>query len=213
MNLILLGPPGAGKGTMATGIKEKYSIPHISTGDLFRAAIKNQTELGKKVKSILDEGNLVSDELTLALVEERLNQKDAQNGFVLDGFPRTIPQAEEFDKLFSVDLVINFTIPHEKIVTRLAGRRICRTCGKIYHIKTLPPKVEGICDIDGGELYIRPDDMEEAILNRLKVYDKQTAPLIEYYKPKGIMRDIDAQGDIDGMFEDVFRLLDNTPLR
>lgn len=213
MNLILLGPPGAGKGTMATGIKEKYAIPHISTGDLFRAAIKDQTELGKKVKSILDAGDLVSDELTLALVEERLHQKDAQNGFVLDGFPRTIPQAEEFDKLFTVDLVINFTIPHEKIVGRLAGRRICRTCGKIYHVKTLPPRKEGICDIDGGELYTRPDDMEEAILNRLQVYDRQTAPLIEYYQPKGIMRDVDAQGSIDEMFEAVFRLLDDPSLK
>lgn len=207
MNLILLGPPGAGKGTMASGIKERYNIPHISTGDIFRAAIKNQTDLGRKVQAIIEAGDLVPDELTVALVEERIQEPDAQEGFVLDGFPRTIPQAEAFDKISRVDVVLNFTISHEKVVKRLAGRRICRNCGKIYHVDTLKPKVEGVCDLDGGELYIRPDDMEESIRNRLEVYDAQTAPLIAYYDKNNLMKDVDGSGSIEKMFNEVYAIL------
>lgn len=207
MNLILLGPPGAGKGTMAEGMRDRYGIPHISTGDIFRAAIKNQTEIGIKVKAIIDGGDLVPDELTVALVEERLKEPDAKKGFIMDGFPRTIPQAEAFDKITKVSRVINFTIEDEQIVTRLAGRRICRTCGKIYHTKTLKPKVDGVCDLDGGELYTRADDMEESIRHRLQVYHQQTAPLIEYYSKKGLVENVDASGSIDDMFKDVYKLL------
>ena len=207
MNLILLGPPGAGKGTMASGIKERYSIPHISTGDIFRTAIKNQTEIGKQVQAIIAEGSLVPDELTVALVEERIQQDDAKDGFILDGFPRTIPQAEAFERISKIDTVLDFAIPHEKVIKRLTGRRICRTCGEIYHVETKQPKVEGICDLDGGELYIRPDDMEDSIRHRLEVYDAQTAPLIAFYKEKGLMKVVDAEKGIEETLNSIFELL------
>jgi len=192
MKLIFLGPPGAGKGTMAVKAKEILSIPHISTGDLFRTAIKNETELGLKVKSIMAKGDLVPDEVTTAMVKERINEDDCKNGFILDGFPRTIPQAEALDKLTTIDSVINFTLNDKRIIKRLSGRRMCKNCGTGYHIEYLPPAKEGICDKCDGELYTRDDDQIDSIKNRLTVYTDSTEPLIEYYKSKNILKDIDA---------------------
>jgi adenylate kinase len=192
MNLIFLGPPGAGKGTVAARLKDILSIPHISTGDLFRAAIKNQTELGKKVKSIIDAGNLVPDELTVALVKERLEDKDTAEGFILDGFPRTIAQAEALKEFGNIDSVINLQVAEEKIIKRLSGRRLCKECGEGYHVEYMPPKEEGKCDKCGGELYIRKDDNIDSIKNRLEVYAKETAPLIDYYTQEGTIQNFDS---------------------
>ena len=192
MKLVFLGPPGAGKGTLAALTTKAYGIPQISTGDLFRAAVKNETELGLKVKSILAKGELVPDSLTVDLVRERLGRPDAKKGYILDGFPRTIPQAEALDQFERVNAVINFQIDDDTVIGRLSGRRVCRACGAIFHVKNMPPKVEGKCDKCTGELYIRDDDQIEAIRNRLAVYKKQTEPLIAYYRQKGLLRDIDA---------------------
>ncbi len=192
MNLVFLGPPGAGKGTVAVKVSAEKSIPHISTGDLFRKAIKDQTELGKKVKSILDAGELVPDDLTVALVKERLDQGDTADGFILDGFPRTIPQAEALDGITKLDYAVNFAVADKALVERLSGRRVCRDCGATYHVKFTPPSREGVCDKCQGELYTRKDDEPEAIQNRLQVYYKQTQPLIDYYQSKDIKIDIDA---------------------
>jgi len=194
MNLVFLGPPGAGKGTIANLAKDVLEIPHISTGDLFRAAIKNETKLGKQVKSILASGELVPDSVTVAMVEERFTQDDTAKGFILDGFPRTIAQAESLAAMKSIDHVVNFELDRDLIVKRLSGRRVCKSTGKIYHVIYSPPKVEGIDDETGEPLIQRDDDKEEAILNRLSVYDRQTAPLIDYYKKKGLLRDIDSSG-------------------
>ncbi len=194
MKLIFLGPPGAGKGTIADLAVEKLALPHISTGDLFRAAVKNGTPLGLKVKDIMASGGLVPDELTIALVEERLAQKDAAKGWILDGFPRTIPQADALDKIAAADVAVNFEVADGIVVGRLSGRRVCRTCGKTYHVQNMPPKKEGICDVDGGELYIRDDDKEAAIQVRLDTYRKQTAPLIDWYGKKGKLLTIDGVG-------------------
>ncbi len=194
MKLIFLGPPGAGKGTIADLAVEKLALPHISTGDLFRAAVKNGTPLGLKVKDIMASGGLVPDELTIALVEERLAQKDAAKGWILDGFPRTIPQADALDKIAAADVAVNFEVADAVVVGRLSGRRVCRTCGKTYHVKNMPPKKEGVCDVDGGELYIRDDDKEAAIQVRLDTYRKQTAPLIDWYGKKGKLLTIDGVG-------------------
>ncbi len=194
MKLIFLGPPGAGKGTIAKIIVKEKGFAHISTGDLFRAAIKNQTELGVKVKSIIDAGDLVPDELTIALVKERLNQDDIADGFILDGFPRTIAQADALASFCEIDSVINFEIEDEKIIQRLSGRRLCKECGEGFHTKFMPPKVENVCDKCNGELYIRKDDQPESIKNRLVVYEKSTQPLIDYYKDKGLLVNIDASG-------------------
>ena len=191
MNFIFLGPPGAGKGTLAKEVSLKCGIPHISTVDIFRAAIKAGTPLGKQVKSILDSGGLVSDELTIGLVRERLAEKDALTGFILDGFPRTIPQAEALSTIRAVDAAVNFEVGDEQVVKRLSGRRVCRSCGYSPHVVYMPPKKEGICDKCGGELYTRDDDRLEAITHRLEVYRSQTAPLIEYYRRKGLLVDID----------------------
>ena len=192
MELIFLGSPGAGKGTIAARIKEELNIPHISTGDLFRAAIKNGTELGNKVKGILDRGDLVPDELTTDIVKERLAEPDTKNGFILDGFPRTLGQAEALKSFSRITAVINFVVDEDMIIKRLSGRRLCRKCGKSYHIDYLPPKKENICDDCGGELYTRDDDKIESIKNRLAVYEKSTQPLIDYYKDLNMLKDIDA---------------------
>ena len=192
MNLVFLGPPGAGKGTIASKAKEFYAIPHISTGDLFRDNIKNETELGKQVKAILAGGNLVPDSVTIAMVENRLKDKDTEKGFILDGFPRTIPQADALAEMTKLDAVINFQLDRESIIKRLSGRRMCKSTGRIYHILYTPPLVEGKDDETGEDLIQRDDDKPEAILNRLDVYEAQTEPLINYYREKGLIVDIDA---------------------
>ena len=201
MNLIFLGPPGAGKGTIAAIVKDAYKIPHISTGDLFRANIKNETELGKQVKEILASGNLVPDEITIKMVENRLSESDANDGYILDGFPRTIAQADALASMSDIDYVVNFVIERETILKRLSGRRVCKSTGRTYHILYNPPKVEGIDDETGEPLIQRDDDKEEAILNRLDVYEKSTAPLIDYYKKKGLLIDLDASKSPEEIFE------------
>ncbi|MBP3367340.1 MAG: adenylate kinase [Treponema sp.] len=195
MNFIFLGPPGAGKGTLASQVAEEYGIPQISTGDIFRENIKNQTELGKKVKSILDSGALVSDDVVLEIVEDRLKKDDCKNGFILDGFPRTIPQAEAFEKLGIDVKVVNFEVDNDLIIARLSNRRVCKSCKANYNVKFMPPKVEGKCDKCGGELFTREDDKLESITNRLAVYRKETAPLIDFYRKLGKITDIDSARD------------------
>ncbi|MGA2615946.1 MAG: adenylate kinase [Spirochaetia bacterium] len=192
MKLIFLGPPGAGKGTLAGLVSKEYGIPQISTGDIFRDAIKRETELGKKVKEIVGRGDLVPDELTVSLVRERLAQPDAGGGYILDGFPRTIPQAAALEEFQAMDAVVNFTISDDIVIERLSGREVCKSCGAIYHVKNMPSRVKGVCDKCGGPLYTRPDDTLESITNRLDVYKKQTEPLINYYRKKKLLRDIDS---------------------
>ena len=196
MKIIMLGAPGAGKGTQAKMIAEKYGLPHISTGDIFRANIKNGTELGKEAKEYMDKGLLVPDELTVRLLLDRVAQDDCKNGYVLDGFPRTIPQAEVLDAELAklgemVDYAINVDVPDENIVKRMSGRRACLNCGATYHIVSIPPKKEGICDVCGSELVLRDDDKPETVQNRLKVYHDQTQPLIDFYEKKGVLRSVD----------------------
>lgn len=197
MNLVFLGPPGAGKGTIASKLADDQGIPHISTGDIFRANIKNQTELGKRVKAILDSGELVPDELTIELVKDRLQQDDAQNGYILDGFPRTIPQAEALDGFSNVNHVLHFVLPDEEVVRRLSGRRVHPGSGRTYHVEFDPPQVEGKDDVTGEALVTREDDQVDAVKNRLKVYRDQTAPLVDFYKNKGLLIDIDASPSPD----------------
>lgn len=208
MKIIMLGAPGAGKGTQAKKIAAKYDVPHISTGDIFRANIKNGTELGKKAKTYMDQGLLVPDELVVDLVVDRVNQEDCKNGYVLDGFPRTIPQAEALTKALAglgqkVDFAVDVNVPDENIVNRMSGRRACVTCGSTYHLSYAPTKQEGICDSCGGELILRDDDKPETVRKRLDVYHEQTQPLIEYYTGQGILRTVDGTIDI----EDVFRAI------
>lgn len=197
MKLIFLGPPGAGKGTLAAKAMEMLKIPHISTGAIFRAAIAAKSELGLKVKSIIDAGKLVDDDTTIALVRQRLSEADTKGGYILDGFPRTIPQAEALASFSTVDRVVNFDIPDSSVVERLSGRRVCKNCGANYHVIFQKPKKDGICDLCGGELYTREDDKEEAVLKRLEVYRAQTAPLIEYYRSQGKLIDVDARPAVD----------------
>ena len=207
-NFIFLGPPGAGKGSLAVKVAEDYKIPHISTGDIFRANIKAQTPLGVKVKAIIDSGSLVSDELTFELVKDRLAQDDCKNGYILDGFPRTIPQAEMLEGLVSDVKVVNFEIQDEIVIRRLSTRRVCKACGANFNVLTLPPKVEGICDKCGGELYQRDDDKQESIMHRMDVYREQTEPLINFYKNKGKITDLDASIETDvllGKFKEIFK--------
>lgn len=197
MKLVFLGPPGAGKGTLAAKAVELLQIPHISTGAIFRTAIANKTPLGLKVKEIIDAGRLVDDEMTIALVRERLAEPDAQKGYILDGFPRTIAQAEALEGFSKIDRVVNFDIPDAAVIERLSGRRVCKNCGANYHILFSKPKKDGICDLCGGELYTRDDDKPEAIQKRLEVYRAQTAPLIDYYRKKGLLVDVDARPAVD----------------
>ncbi|EAG1208687.1 adenylate kinase [Listeria monocytogenes] len=212
MKLVLMGLPGAGKGTQAEQIVEKYNIPHISTGDMFRAAMKNNTELGKKAKSFMDNGDLVPDEVTNGIVRERLAEDDAKNGFLLDGFPRTVEQAEELENILNdlgteLDAVINIEVDKAVLMKRLTGRWICRTCGKTYHEIYNPPKVPGKCDLDGGELYQRDDDKKETVEKRLNVNMKQTKPLLDFYSEKGKLHNINGEQDIKDVFVDVEKIL------
>jgi adenylate kinase len=212
MRILLMGPPGAGKGTQAAKIAAHFGIPHISTGDIFRAAINSGSELGKKLKQFLDSGQLVPDEVTIAVVRERLEQPDCEDGFLLDGFPRTIPQAEALDKMLEqmgkeLDIVLNISVAPEIIVQRLSGRRICRNCGATYHVKFQPPRQPGVCDHCGGELYQRSDDNEETVKERLDVYTKQTAPLLDYYRERGLLYQIDGDQSIDQVWSEIERAL------
>ncbi|GEN31995.1 adenylate kinase [Cerasibacillus quisquiliarum] len=214
MKLILMGLPGAGKGTQAEKISEVYHIPHISTGDMFRLAMKEGTELGKKAKSFMDQGNLVPDEVTIGIVKERLSKDDCKDGFLLDGFPRTIAQAEALEELLeemgtALDYVLHVNVPKEKLVERLTGRRICPTCGTSYHVLYNPPKQEGICDKDGATLIQRDDDQEATVKNRLQVNIEQSQPLIDFYKKKGYLVDINGDQDIDLVFKDIQTILEN----
>ena len=208
MRIILLGPPGAGKGTQAAGIVEKYNIPHISTGDIFRKNIKEGTDLGKKAKEDMDQGLLVPDELTVGLVTDRLSQDDCKNGFMLDGFPRNVAQAQQLGQyLNSVDLaldrVINIEVDKDILVGRAVGRRICKSCGATYHVEFNPPKVDGTCDVCGGELYQRADDNEETVSKRIQVYLDETKPLADYYSNEGIIANINGEQSIDKVFADI----------
>ena len=207
MKLILLGPPGAGKGTIAALISEKYNITGISTGDLFRQAVKNSTPLGLKVKEIMKKGELVPDEVTCDLVKERLSKNDIKKGYMLDGFPRTIPQAETLKEFAEIDMVINFICNNDVVVSRLSGRRVCRDCGKIYHITNMPPKTEGVCDACSGELYVRDDDKIESNKNRLEVYKEQTEPLINFYKNLNLLKDIDSSKTPKEAMEQISEIL------
>jgi adenylate kinase len=192
LNIVLLGPPGVGKGTYAGILSKKYKIPHISTGQMFRDSIKEGSEVGKKVEGFISKGDLVPDEITIEVVKVRLKEGDCKKGFLLDGFPRTIPQAEALEKIRKIDKVLNFVASEETIMERLSWRRTCRKCGAIYHLKNIPPKVEGICDKCGGELYQRSDETPEAIKVRMKEYSKKTKPLIDFYEKKKLLANVDA---------------------
>ena len=212
MKIIMLGAPGAGKGTQAKMLSEKYGIPHISTGDIFRANIKNNTELGKKAKGYMDAGQLVPDELVVDLVVDRIKAEDCMKGFILDGFPRTIPQAEALDYALNnqnekIDCAINVDVPEENIITRMSGRRACVGCGATYHIVYNPTKVEGICDTCGQNLILREDDKPETVKKRLDVYHEQTQPLIDHYNAKGVLLTVDGTQDINDVFAAITKVL------
>lgn len=213
MRLILLGPPGAGKGTQASAIVKRYNIPHISTGDIFRMNIKENTPLGKEVKSYLDAGLLVPDELVVDIVRDRIRKSDCKNGFLLDGYPRTINQAEVLNQELAemgtkLDAAINIFLDTQLLIERAVGRRLCKNCGATYHIKFHPPKQDGICDICGGELYQRDDDKEETVKKRIEVYLTQTKPLIEYYKDKNLLVNIDGAQSIEDTFKEIINALE-----
>lgn len=212
MKIIMLGAPGAGKGTQAKMIADKYKVPHISTGDIFRANIKNGTELGMEAKKYMDQGLLVPDELTVKILLDRVAQDDCKNGYVLDGFPRTIPQAEVLDKALTelgdkIDYAINVDVPDENIIKRMSGRRACLACGATYHIEHVPPKKENICDKCGAELVLRDDDKEETVKNRLDVYHKQTQPLIDFYTKQGVLKTVDGTVDRKDVFAAIVAIL------
>ena len=209
----MLGAPGAGKGTQAKLIAEKYGIPHISTGDIFRANIKEGTELGKEAKEYMDKGQLVPDELTVRILLDRVSKDDCANGYVLDGFPRTIPQAEVLDNEVAklgdkIDFAIDVEVPDEDIIRRMGGRRACLKCGATYHVEHIPPKKEGICDTCGSELVLRDDDKPETVKNRLNVYHKQTQPLIDHYSKQNILRTVDGTQDMNAVFDSIVKLLE-----
>ncbi len=212
MKIIMLGAPGAGKGTQAKMIADKYSVPHVSTGDIFRANIKNGTELGKEAKKFMDQGLLVPDELTVKILLDRVAQEDCKNGYVLDGFPRTIPQAEVLEKALNelgdqIDYAIDVDVPDENIIRRMSGRRACLSCGATYHIEHVPPKTEGICDRCGKELVLRDDDKAETVKNRLDVYHKQTQPLIDFYSERNILKTVDGTQDMNDVFAAIVKIL------
>lgn len=212
MKIIMLGAPGAGKGTQAQKISEKYHIPHISTGNIFRANIKAETVLGKQAKSFIDQGLLVPDDLVVDLVTDRLKQEDCNNGYILDGFPRTIPQAEALDAALikieeTIDYALDVDVPDPFIIERMAGRRACLDCGATYHLVSMPPKSEGICDRCGKKLVLRDDDQPETVNQRLKVYHEQTKPLILYYQSKGILHSVDGTKDLDEVFGQIVKVL------
>lgn len=213
MKIIMLGAPGAGKGTHAKKITEKFGIPAISTGGIFRENIKNGTELGKKAKEYMDAGNLVPDELVCDLVVDRLKQDDCKNGYILDGFPRTIPQAEALTAALAkdddaIDYALEIFIEDQAIIDRMSGRRVCKSCGATYHVVNIPPKTEGVCDECDGELIVRDDDAPETVKKRLDVYHEQTAPLIDYYKKQGILKVIDGSKGLDTCFEEICGILE-----
>ena len=207
-----MGPPGAGKGTQAALIKEEFKVPHISTGDMFRAAIKNSTPLGLEAKKYMDQGNLVPDSVTIGLVKERLQNDDCKLGFMLDGFPRTIAQAEALDEILKelnikLDAVLNIAVDSEVLVDRIVGRRVCKQCGAGYHVTNLKPLKEGICDVCGSELIQRKDDTKETVVTRLDVYTKQTKPLLEYYEKQNLVKEVNGLGNIDVIFDEVKKVL------
>lgn len=213
MKIVMLGAPGAGKGTQAKMIADKYSIPHISTGDIFRANIKNGTKLGMEAKQYMDQGLLVPDELTVKILLDRVSQADCKNGYVLDGFPRTIPQAEVLDQALTelgdkIDYAINVDVPDENIINRMSGRRACVACGATYHIVHVPTKEEGICDRCGKELILRDDDKPETVKNRLNVYHDQTQPLIDFYTAKGVLKSVDGTADMNDVFASIVTILE-----
>lgn len=212
MRIIMLGAPGAGKGTQAKQIAAKFNIPHISTGDIFRANIKGGTELGKKAKAYMDQGALVPDELVVDLVADRIEQEDCKEGYVFDGFPRTIPQAEALDKALEemgskIDFAIDIDVPDENIINRMSGRRACLACGATYHVQFNAPKAEGICDTCGKELVLRDDDKPETVKTRLDVYHNQTQPLIDYYTEKGVLKSVDGTKDVAEVFQSILDVL------
>jgi len=213
MDLIFLGPPGAGKGTQAKMLIEHYNIPQISTGDILRAAVAEGTDLGKKAREYMEAGKLVPDGVVIGIIEQRLKQSDCEKGFILDGFPRTVAQAEALDKVLEnlgrkIDHVVSVDVPSEELIKRLTGRRTCKNCGAMYHVMFNPPKSQGICDKCGGELYQRPDDNEETVKSRLDVYEQQTSPLIGFYNNKGLVRRIDGRGGIKEIFEQILKILE-----
>ena len=212
MKIVMLGAPGAGKGTQAQRIAEKYGIPHISTGDIFRSNIKAGTELGKKAKSFIDQGLLVPDEVTIGMLLDRIHEADCKNGYILDGFPRTIPQAESLTAALkergeSIDYAIDVDVPDENIIRRMSGRRACLSCGATYHIVYNAPKKEGVCDQCGEPLVLRDDDKPETVQNRLNVYHRQTQPLIDYYKKEGVLAQVDGTQDMEQVFQDIVKIL------
>ncbi len=213
MNLILLGPPGCGKGTQAKMLTEKHHIPQISTGDILRKAVKQETPMGVEAKNYMNAGKLVPDEVVIGIIQDRLKQSDCENGFILDGFPRTVVQAEALDSTLTsmqkkIEHALSITVADEELLGRLTGRRTCRSCGAMYHVMFNPPKKEGVCDACSGELYQRDDDTEETIRNRLNVYNQQTAPLIDYYQAKGLLRNIAGTGKIEEILEKILAVLE-----
>ena len=212
MNIVLLGPPGAGKGTQGVVLSKSYQIPHISTGDILREAVKSGTPLGKKARTFMDSGELVPDEVVVGIVVDRIGQDDTKKGYILDGFPRTLKQAQELDvalkrKASGIDMVLYFEIPENIAIERLTGRRVCKKCGANFHVKNMPPKKEGICDKCAAELFQRPDDKLETVKNRLKVYELQTLPLIEYYTKKGILKKVSGALDVKDLFKELCQVL------